>query len=88
MTSRTPPNDSCVHCGRATNPGSLLFSDRLAATASDGTVTYVCGDCNERAVSQFGRRPGERDMVQIAARGGGLGMASGHGGMTGGSGGG
>jgi hypothetical protein len=88
MTSPTNPNEGCTTCGRATLVGSPLFSDRLATRADDGSMTYLCADCNERAVTHFGRRPGERDLDQIGARASGLGMASGHGGMSSGSGGG
>ena len=30
---------------------------------------YLCGDCNERAVSHYGRQPTRRDMVRLAAGG-------------------
>jgi len=43
----------------------------------DGEPIHLCGDCNERAISHFGRQPTERDMVQIAARGAGLGFVVG-----------
>lgn len=63
----------CVSCGRPTGPGTTLFSDRRTTTTEAGPI-HLCGDCNERAVSQFGRRVTDADMVQIAARAGGLGM--------------
>ena len=79
------PHDACVGCGRPTRVGTPLFSDRRTTRAADGTALHLCGDCNERAVSHYGRQPTERDMVQIAARGAGLGFAA-HGGMGAGSG--
>jgi hypothetical protein len=48
---------------------------------------HLCADCNERAVSHYGRRLTEHDMTQIAARGAGLGFAA-HGGAGPGTGGG
>jgi hypothetical protein len=80
------PLEDCLSCGRATGPGTALFSDRRTTTAEDGSPLHLCGDCNERAISHYGRRLTEHDMVQIAARSAGIGMASGHGGMTSGSG--
>ncbi len=47
----------------------------VAPRVDDGTALHLCGDCNERAISHYGRQPNERDMVQIAARGAGLGFA-------------
>lgn len=72
----TPPIQGCVGCGRDTRPGTRLYSDRRATRGESGEPIYLCGDCNERAVSHFGRQPTERDMVQIAARGAGLGFAA------------
>ena len=77
--------ETCISCGRPTRTGTRLFSDRQTARLEDGTVLHLCGDCNDRAISHFGRRPGQRDMVQIAARGAGLGL--GGGGQMGGGGG-
>ena len=68
--------EECIGCGRHTQSGTALFADRRS-TRGDGTVIHLCGDCNERAISQYGRRLTERDMVQIAARGAGLGFAVG-----------
>ena len=68
----------CANCGRSTGVGTALFSDRRTTLLDDGSALHLCGDCNERAVSHFGRQPTEQDMVQIAARGAGLGFA-GHG---------
>jgi len=70
-------NEACISCGRATQTGTRLFSDRRTTRLEDGTVLHLCGDCNERAISHFGRQPGQRDMVQIAARGAGLGLGGG-----------
>lgn len=70
-------SDACVGCGRPTRSGTRLFSDRTTTRLEDGTLLALCGDCNERAISHFGRRPGQRDMVQIAARGAGLGLGGG-----------
>lgn len=75
MTTGTTEN--CISCGRATQTGTRLFSDRRTTRLEDGTVLHLCGDCNERAISHFGRQPGERDLVQIAARGAGLGLGGG-----------
>ncbi len=68
-----PPkqHEACISCGRPTGVGTPLFSDRRTTRADDGTVLPLCGGCNERAISHFGRQPTERDMVQIAARGAG-----------------
>ena len=76
MTS-TPSAEVCLGCGRATQSGTALFSDRRMTRGEDGALIFLCGDCNERAVSHFGRQPTERDMVQIAARGAGLGFVVG-----------
>ena len=73
MTS-TPSAEACVGCGRATQSGTALFSDRRMTRGEDGASIFLCGDCNERAVSHFGRQPTERDMVQIATRGAGFGL--------------
>ena len=75
----TTSTEACIGCGRATGSGTRLFSDRRTTRLEDGTVLHLCGDCNERAISHFGRRPGERDMVQIAARGAGFGLGGGGG---------
>ena len=64
---------ACAACGRETRPGTRLYSDRRTTQVEGSAPIYLCGDCNERAVSHFGRQPTERDMVQIAARGAGLG---------------
>ena len=85
MTS-SDPVEACIGCGRGTRTGARLFSDRRTTRLDDGSVLRLCGDCNERAVSHFGRQPGQRDMVQIAARGAGLGLGGGHGGMGAGGG--
>ena len=71
------PNEACISCGRSTRVGTTLFSDRRTTRVDDGTALHLCGDCNERAVSHYGRQPTQRDMVQIAARGAGLGFAAG-----------
>ena len=69
--------EACIGCGRDTHSGTRLFSDRRTTRGDDGTAIFLCGDCNERAVSHFGRQPTERDMVKIAARGAGLGFVVG-----------
>jgi hypothetical protein len=69
--------DACIGCGRATQSGTSLFSDRRTTRLDDGSLLHLCGDCNERAISEFGRRPGHNDMVQIAARASGLGLGGG-----------
>jgi hypothetical protein len=70
------PTEACAGCGRDTRPGTRLYSDRRATPVEGSETIFLCGDCNERAVSHFGRQPNEKDMVQIAARGAGLGFAS------------
>lgn len=67
---------ACAGCNRTTRAGSPLFSDRQTALAPDGQSFYLCGDCNERAISHFGRRPTEDDIRAIAARAAGLGFGS------------
>lgn len=74
MTATTG-GEPCVGCGRSTRVGTPLFSDRRA-TDADGATIYLCGDCNERAVSQYGRRLADQDMVQLSARAAGLGFAA------------
>lgn len=66
MTSDVP--EPCIGCGRTTRVGTQLFSDRRTTRTDEGALLHLCGDCNERAVSHYGRQPTERDMVQIAAR--------------------
>jgi hypothetical protein len=58
----------CVGCGRATKPGTPLFSDRTTARTDEGEPLYLCGACNERAASQFGRRLTGEDIRDIATR--------------------
>ncbi len=65
----TSDDDACIGCGRPTRVGTTLFSDRRSERGDDETTLWLCADCNERAISHFGRQPGERDMIQIAARG-------------------
>lgn len=72
MSSAHSAPEACLSCGRTTRVGTTLFSDRRV-TRGEGVDLYLCGDCNERAVSQYGRRLTEHDMVQIAARAAGLG---------------
>ena len=78
-------SEPCISCGRPTQSGTRLFSDGRTTRLGDGTTLHLCGGCNERAISHYGRRPTERDMVQIAAVGAGLGLA-GHGGIGSGGG--
>jgi hypothetical protein len=68
--------DACIGCGRATQSGTRHFSDRRTTRLEDGTVLHLCGDCNERAVSHYGRQLSQRDMEQIAARGAGFGLGA------------
>lgn len=77
--------EACTSCGRDTGAGTSLFPDRRTTRGENGVALHLCGDCNERAVSHFGRQPTERDMVQIAARSAGLGLS--HGGSIGSGGG-
>ncbi len=79
--------EGCINCGRATRAGTPLFSDRRTGLDDHGSPMHLCADCNERAVSHYGRRLTEHDMTQIAARGAGLGFAA-HGGAGPGTGGG
>jgi hypothetical protein len=67
-------DERCASCHRPTRVGTPLFSDRRTTRTDDASL-YLCGACNERAVSHYGRQPTEREMVQIAARGAGLGFA-------------
>jgi hypothetical protein len=83
----TQQNEPCIGCGRSTGAGTRFFSDRRTTRDPSGTAHHLCGDCNERAISHYGRRLTDSDMVRIAARGAGLGMAHGHGGMASGAGG-
>jgi hypothetical protein len=76
MTSRDHI-EACVSCSRDTQSGTRLFSDRRTTRGEDGVALHLCGDCNERALSHFGRQPTERDMVQIAARSSGFGLGGG-----------
>jgi hypothetical protein len=83
------PIEPCISCGRETATGSRLFSDRRAERADDGSLLPLCGDCNGRAVSHAGRTLDRNDMLKIAARASGLGMAArGGAGPIGGAGGG
>lgn len=86
MSTTASVPEACISCGRPTRPGTALFSDRRTTRGEDGTALHLCADCNERAVSHYGRQPNERDMVQIAARGAGMGFAA-HSPMGGGPGG-
>jgi hypothetical protein len=70
------PVEPCLDCGRETTSGSRLFSDRRSTTSPEGAALYLCGDCNERAVSHAGRTLDRGDMLRIAARSAGLGMAA------------
>jgi len=79
--------EPCIGCGRSTRPGTRLFSDRRTTRDPDGAAHHLCGDCNERAISHYARQLTDSEMVRIAARGAGLGMAHGHGGMASGAGG-
>jgi hypothetical protein len=76
MTEGGDPTQACAGCGRDTRPGTRLFSDRRATPVEGSGTIFLCGDCNERAISHFGRQPNEKDMVQIAARGSALGFGS------------
>jgi hypothetical protein len=75
--NRDARSEGCAACGRPTKVGTALFSDRLTAHGDDGNAIFLCSACNERAVSHYGRRLTDRDMVQIAARGAGLGFVIG-----------
>ena len=73
MSDPTPQGQPCSGCGRMTQAGTPLFSDRRT-THTDGGSIYLCGECNERAIDHFGRQPTEHDMRQIAARSSSFGM--------------
>jgi hypothetical protein len=79
MESAAGIQESCIGCGRSTRVGTSLFSDRRTTRVEDGSELHLCADCNERAISHYGRRPNQRDMIQIAARGAGLGLGGGRG---------
>jgi len=68
--------EACAGCGRGTQVGTQWFSDRRTTRLEEGSSLYLCGDCNERAVSHFGRQLSRHDMEQIAARGAGLGLGA------------
>jgi len=67
MDSESADRHPCIGCGRATHPGTTLFSDRRTTTTDSGAI-HLCGDCNERAVDHFGRQPTDADMRRIATR--------------------
>lgn len=71
MDDRAVP-EPCIGCGRTTRAGTVLYSDRRTTQDDAGSPIFLCGDCNERAVGQYGRRPTDADMRQIAARAAGL----------------
>ena len=56
----------CLSCGRDTAAGTRLFSDRRV-TRSESATLYLCGDCNERAVSHYGRRLTDEDITKMSA---------------------
>lgn len=58
--------DACFGCGRSTHVGTRLFSDRRVTRGEGGTL-YLCGDCNDRAVSHYGRRLTEEDITKMSA---------------------
>jgi hypothetical protein len=86
MSDERDQAQTCIGCGRDTRPGTRLYSDRRATPVEGAATIYLCGDCNERAISHYGRQPTEKEMVQIAARasaglgGGGAGIGFGGGG--------
>lgn len=63
----TAAPEGCFSCGRSTRAGTRLFSDRRV-THGEGDALYLCGDCNERAVSHYGRRLTEEDITKMSAR--------------------
>ena len=74
MSIEATHSQPCIGCGRATHAGTPLFSDRRSThTGEGGTMIYLCGICNERAIDHFGRQPTDADMRQISARGAGIG---------------
>jgi len=79
MSATSNSLEPCIDCDRSTRVGTPLFSDRRTTRAENDTALHLCGDCNERAISHYGRRLTEYDMVQIAARAAGLGFAGHHG---------
>ncbi|MGH2444465.1 MAG: hypothetical protein ACRDGD_00270 [Candidatus Limnocylindria bacterium] len=68
MTDADQRGEPCTGCGRPTRSGTTLFSDRRTARDDDGRAIFLCGDCNERAVSHYGRRLTVQDMRKIATR--------------------
>jgi hypothetical protein len=58
--------DACLSCGRSTRAGTRLFSDRRVTRSEDATL-YLCGDCNERAISHYGRRLSDEDITKMSA---------------------
>jgi hypothetical protein len=87
MSAHDEPIQACAGCGGDTRPGTRLYSDRRTTPVEGGDPIFLCGDCNERAVSHFGRQPTEKDMVQIAARGSAFGFGGAGGGFGAGGGG-
>ena len=57
--------DACLSCGRSTAPGTRLFSDRSVTRDADGLGIHLCGYCNERAVSRFGRQPTAQQLIGL-----------------------
>ena len=58
----------CIGCGRGTNAGTPLFSDRRTTSDPSGGSIHLCGDCNERASRSLRAAPTDADMRRIAAR--------------------
>jgi hypothetical protein len=44
-----PHEEPCLACGEETAIGSVFFSDRHTVDNPDGTCTYLCSLCAERA---------------------------------------
>jgi hypothetical protein len=67
MTSAGTTREPCLVCGEETAVGSAFYSDRRVVDGSDGSRTFVCTSCVQRAVARrHGRRLTDeelRDMV-------------------------
>ena len=66
------PSDAaepCAACGDETAVGSVRYSDRHDVVLADGSRTYLCGECHQRARVSKGRELTEADLRTIAGNG-------------------
>ena len=57
IAAATGAREPCLACGEETSVGSVFYSDRRVVDASDGSRTFVCSSCAQRAAA---RRRGKR----------------------------